>query len=138
MVRKTTNFTLNGEAVSVEADTDQTLLGTLRTDLEKTGTKYGCGVGMCGTCTVLIDGVPTRSCLTNLDYVQGKDVLTIEGMASGGELHPEPVDTFLRNSWIPSPGCVPRAVSAPRVYKYFRKKLLELHTVRLIKNTIIH
>jgi aerobic-type carbon monoxide dehydrogenase small subunit (CoxS/CutS family) len=99
MVRKTTDFTLNGEAVSVEADTDQTLLGTLRTDLEKTGTKYGCGVGMCGTCTVLIDGVPTRSCLTNLDYVQGKDVLTIEGMASGGELHPLQREFFERGAY---------------------------------------
>lgn len=98
-MRKTINFTLNGEAVSVEVDEDQTLLWVLRADLDKTGTKYGCGVGICGTCTVLIDGVPTRSCLANLDYVQGKDVLTIEGMASGGDLHPLQREFFERGAY---------------------------------------
>jgi len=88
IVKERISFTLNGEAVALETDADRKLLWVLRTELEKTGTKYGCGSGFCGSCTVLVDGVPVRSCLADLDFVQGKDVMTIEGLAVGGELHP--------------------------------------------------
>ena len=81
-------FTLNGETVTLETEPDRTLLWVLRTDLELTGTKYGCGAGMCGSCTVVVDGKPVRSCLTNLEEVQGKQVTTIEALAKDGELHP--------------------------------------------------
>lgn len=82
------SFTLNGEAITLETEVDRKLLWVLRTDLEKTGTKFGCGSGFCGSCTVLVDGVAVRSCITNLDFVRGKDVTTIEGLAAEGELHP--------------------------------------------------
>lgn len=82
------NFTLNGEGVRLETEADRTLLWVLRTDLESTGTKYGCGEGFCGTCTVLVDGEAVRSCITELSFVQGKVVTTIEGLAADGELHP--------------------------------------------------
>ncbi|MFH1765708.1 MAG: 2Fe-2S iron-sulfur cluster-binding protein, partial [Gemmatimonadota bacterium] len=88
IVKETISFTLNGEAVRLETDADRRLLWVLRTDLEKTGTKYGCGAGLCGSCTVLVDGVAVRSCITNLDFVQGKTVTTIEGLVADGELHP--------------------------------------------------
>jgi aerobic-type carbon monoxide dehydrogenase small subunit (CoxS/CutS family) len=98
-VKETIHFTLNGDAVTLETEEDRKLLWVLRTDLEKRGTKYGCGEGFCGSCTVLVDGEPVRSCLTTLDFVQGKDVTTIEGLASGGELHPLQREFFERGAY---------------------------------------
>ncbi len=87
-MKETIRFTLNGESVTVETEANRKLLWVLRTDRELTGTKFGCGVGACGSCTVIVDGAPVRSCITNIDFVQGKEVLTIEGLADNGELHP--------------------------------------------------
>jgi len=87
-MRETVTFTLNGQPVSLETDPTRKLLWVLRTDLERTGTKYGCGAGLCGACSVLVDGEVVRSCITNLDFARGKDVTTIEGLARGGALHP--------------------------------------------------
>ena len=81
-------FRLNGRPVSLETDGTRTLLWVLRTDLELTGTKYGCGMGLCGSCTVLVDGRAVRSCQTDLASVQGKAVTTIEGLAQNGHLDP--------------------------------------------------
>ncbi|HXJ82470.1 MAG TPA: (2Fe-2S)-binding protein [Candidatus Methylomirabilis sp.] len=81
-------FTLNGSSVSVSARAHWTLLQVLRDRLGLTGTKEGCGVGVCGTCTVLLDGRPVSSCLTLAVNVDGRRVLTIEGMTAGGEYHP--------------------------------------------------
>jgi len=81
-------FNLNGSPVTVSADDDRMLLWVLRTDLALTGTKYGCGEGICGACAVVIDGQAHRSCRTPLKQVVGAEVLTIEGLASGGALHP--------------------------------------------------
>jgi aerobic-type carbon monoxide dehydrogenase small subunit (CoxS/CutS family) len=64
------------------------LLGVLRDDLDLTGTKYGCGEGQCAACTVLVDGVATKSCITKLSAVAGKQIVTIEGLAASGKLHP--------------------------------------------------
>jgi aerobic-type carbon monoxide dehydrogenase small subunit (CoxS/CutS family) len=71
----------------------------LRTDLERTGTKYGCGEGMCGSCTVLVGGEPVRSCIVNIDFVQGKEVTTIEGLAADGGLHPLQREFFERGAY---------------------------------------
>ncbi|GAB4131285.1 MAG: (2Fe-2S)-binding protein [Acidobacteriota bacterium] len=81
-------FTLNGQPASVETDPERTLLWVLRTDLQLTGTKYGCGEGQCGACTVVVDGRAVRSCLVPLRSVEGKTVVTIEGLAENGKLHP--------------------------------------------------
>ncbi len=81
-------FTLNGNGVTMETEADRTLLWVLRTDLALTGTKYGCGVGLCGSCTVILDGRAVRACQTKLGDVQGKRVTTIEGLARDGRLHP--------------------------------------------------
>lgn len=81
-------FTLNGRPVTLQTDGSRTLLWVLRTDLELTGTKYGCGIGMCGSCTVLLDGQAVPSCQTPLSAVQGRTVVTIEGLAPEGRLHP--------------------------------------------------
>jgi aerobic-type carbon monoxide dehydrogenase small subunit (CoxS/CutS family) len=86
--KRSVQFNLNGRDVSLHTDVERTLLWVLRTDLALTGAKYGCGEGFCGACTVLIDGSAVRSCLTSLKDVADKQVLTIEGLARNGQLHP--------------------------------------------------
>ena len=85
---KMIRFTLNGAATTLEVDEERMLLWVLRTELGLTGTKFGCGEAVCGTCTVLVDGRPERSCHLPMRDVAGKKVLTIEGLASNGKLHP--------------------------------------------------
>jgi len=79
---------VNGVRSRVETDPERPLLWVLRNDLDLTGAKYGCGEGQCGACTVLIDGVAHRSCLTPVGSVTGKEITTIEGLADGARLHP--------------------------------------------------
>ena len=98
-MKETIRFTLNGEAVRLETDASRKLLWALRTDLEKTGTKFGCGEGFCGSCTVLVDGEAVRSCITDLGFVQGKEVTTIEGLAADGALHPLQREFFERGAY---------------------------------------
>ncbi len=83
-----TELDVNGAKRRLDADADRTLLSVLRDDLDLTGTKYGCGEGQCAACTVLVDGVPTHSCLTKVGTVAGKKIVTIEGLAPEGKLHP--------------------------------------------------
>jgi aerobic-type carbon monoxide dehydrogenase small subunit (CoxS/CutS family) len=83
-----TELDVNGSKRHVDADADRTLLSVLRDDLDLTGTKYGCGEGQCAACTVLLDGVATRSCLTRAGAAAGKKIVTIEGLAANGQLHP--------------------------------------------------
>jgi len=75
-------FTVNGQAVTVDAAADTPLLWVLRDHLGVTGTKYGCGLGLCGACTVHVDGAPTRSCLLPLKDLEGRAVTTVEGLSS--------------------------------------------------------
>lgn len=79
---------VNRQTFSVVAEPDATLLSVLREQLDLTGTKYGCGEGQCGACTVLIDGRAHRSCLTPVSTVSGKSIVTIEGLAKNDRLHP--------------------------------------------------
>ncbi len=86
-------FKLNGQPTEVEVEERAKLLWTLREDLQMMGTKYGCGLAQCGTCTVHVDGNPTRACIVPTKSVQGKSVTTIEGLGSDA-LHP------LQQAWI--------------------------------------
>lgn len=79
---------INGQAVRVDAELNDTLLSVLREQLDLTGSKYGCGEGQCGACTVLIDGKAHRSCITPVSSLANKSVTTIEGLARGQHLHP--------------------------------------------------
>mgnify|MGYP001568547491 CR=1 FL=1 len=81
-------FTLNGKNTEITTEPNQTLLWVLRNQLGLTGTKYGCGTGFCGACTVLINREPSRSCSLPVSEVAGKNVITIEGLARNGKLHP--------------------------------------------------
>jgi aerobic-type carbon monoxide dehydrogenase small subunit (CoxS/CutS family) len=91
--KATLSFVLNGDPVTVAFAPHKTLLEVLREDLALTGTKHGCELGECGTCTVLLDGTPVLSCLVLGLACAGRAVKTVEGMASGGRLHPLQ-DTF--------------------------------------------
>jgi isoquinoline 1-oxidoreductase alpha subunit len=87
------SFTINGKPANVEAAPDAPLLWVVREHLKLTGTKYGCGAGMCGACTVHVDGRAVRSCQTPVATVAGKSVTTIEGLSAGGD-HP------LQQAWV--------------------------------------
>jgi aerobic carbon-monoxide dehydrogenase small subunit len=81
-------LTINGQPVEAAVDPNRTLLQLLREDLGLTGTKHGCGLGDCGACTVILDGRPVNSCLVLAIQANGSEVLTIEGLAENGKLHP--------------------------------------------------
>ena len=81
-------FHINGKETAVSTENGRSLLEVLREDLKLTGTKYGCGEGACGACTVLVDGKPTFSCTTPASEAAGKKLTTIEGLADGEKLHP--------------------------------------------------
>lgn len=87
-------FELNGEPVEVDVAGDMPLLWALRDRLGLTGTKYACGIAQCGACTVHVDGAAVRSCVVPVSGVEGKSVMTIEGLAEGDELHP------VQQAWI--------------------------------------
>jgi aerobic-type carbon monoxide dehydrogenase small subunit (CoxS/CutS family) len=85
---KTTSLSVNGKKLPVNVDSETSLLTVLRDYLNLTGTKYGCGEAQCGACTVLVDGVMTRSCTMPVGKVSGKQITTIEGLETNGQLHP--------------------------------------------------
>lgn len=84
----TIQFTLNGKPTRLQVDGSRTLLWVLRADLGLTGAKYGCGEGLCGACTVMLGKEAVRSCQLRMQDVAGKEVMTIEGLAQNGKLHP--------------------------------------------------
>jgi aerobic-type carbon monoxide dehydrogenase small subunit (CoxS/CutS family) len=87
-MQRITELLVNGSRFRVDASADRSLLSVLRDDLDLTGSKYGCGEGQCGACTVLIDGVATRSCVTKVGVAAGKKITTIEALERNGRLHP--------------------------------------------------
>ena len=84
----TIKFKLNDKPLELKVDGERRLLWVLRSDLNLTGTKYGCGEGICGACTVLINNKATRSCQVTVKEIKGKEVITIEGLMKNGRLHP--------------------------------------------------
>jgi aerobic-type carbon monoxide dehydrogenase small subunit (CoxS/CutS family) len=87
-MKRRISFVLNGVERSITVDDERPLLWVLRGDLGLTGAKYGCGEGLCGSCTVLVDNDPVRSCTARVKEIAGKKVLTIEGLEKDGRLHP--------------------------------------------------
>jgi aerobic-type carbon monoxide dehydrogenase small subunit (CoxS/CutS family) len=106
---RVTELHVNGSTRRVDADPDRTLLSVLRDDLDLTGTKFGCGEGQCAACTVLIDGVATKSCLTKVSAVGVKKIVTIEGLAPEGKLHPVQ-EAFLEADALQCGYCTPGMV----------------------------
>jgi len=100
------SFKLNSKPISLRVDSERMLLWVLRTDLGLTGTKYGCGVDLCGACTVLVGGRAVRSCRFPIRGVEGKEVLTIEGLAKNGKLHPIQ-QAFIKHDALQCGFCTP-------------------------------
>ena len=115
----TIRLSVNGKTRSVDTEPERPLLEVLREDLGLTGTKYGCGEGQCGSCTVLLDGAPAVSCVTTVRAAEGRKIVTIEGLAEGGTLHPVQ-QAFLDEGAVQcgycTPGMVLRTVALLQTY----------------------
>ena len=105
-MRKTIHFKLNGKLKSLALDRERMLLWVLRTDFGLTGTKYGCGAGLCGACTVVVNNEAVRSCQFPVEDVNGKEILTIEGLARNGRLHPLQ-EAFVKHDALQCGYCTP-------------------------------
>ena len=103
---ETIHFEINLKPVEISTDPDNLLMWVLRNELGLTGTKFGCGVGACGSCTVILDDEPVRSCIVPVSEVAGKKVLTIEGLAKNGSLHPIQ-KAFMSNDALQCGYCTP-------------------------------
>lgn len=100
-------FTLNGDPVEVHLKSaDRLLVDVLREDLQLTGTKHGCGIGACGTCTVIVDGAPVSSCLQLAALCEGSEVRTVEGLDQAGVLHPVQ-QAFINKTALQCGICIP-------------------------------
>ena len=105
-MEETISFQLNGEKAEVVIEPNQILLGVLRDQFGLTGTKYGCGIGFCGSCTILVDNEAVRSCNMAIGEVAGKNVVTIEGLSRDGKLHPVQ-QAFVDNDALQCGFCTP-------------------------------
>jgi aerobic-type carbon monoxide dehydrogenase small subunit (CoxS/CutS family) len=105
-MKETIRFELNSQAKEITVDPERTLLWVLRDDLSLTGTKYGCGMGHCGCCSVLVNNKPVRTCMVTADFVQGKKVVTIEGLGTPDNLHPVQ-KAFMENDALQCGYCTP-------------------------------
>jgi aerobic-type carbon monoxide dehydrogenase small subunit (CoxS/CutS family) len=113
-MKKSIKFTLNDKPVKLKIEPGRSLLWVLRGDLNLTGTKYGCGEGVCGACTVLVDGAAERACMMEISDVANKKLTTIEGLATGDTLHPVQqafVDKDALQCGYCTPGMILTAVS---------------------------
>jgi len=105
-MQRTIAFTLNGKPARVKTDDDRLLLWVLREDFGLTGTKFGCGTGLCGACTVMVGNEAVRSCATAVKDIAGKRVVTIEGLSADGRLHPIQ-EAFLKHQAFQCGYCTP-------------------------------
>lgn len=117
-MEETVQFTLNGKSITLRVDLDRKMLWVLRTDQGLTGSKYGCGEGICGACTILVNNEAVRSCQISVKDVRGKDVVTIEGLVKNGALHPLQ-QAFLEHDALQCGYCTPGMIL--NAYAFLRK-----------------
>jgi aerobic-type carbon monoxide dehydrogenase small subunit (CoxS/CutS family) len=108
-MEETISFTLNGIKQEVKIDPSKTLVWVLRNYFGLTGTKFGCGIGFCGSCTVIINNEAVRSCMIPVSDVSGKEIITIEGLAQEGKLHPVQ-NAFIEHDALQCGYCTPGMV----------------------------
>lgn len=108
-MERTIQFKLNGKTTLLNRNNEHTLLWILRTEFGLTGTKYGCGEGYCGSCTVLLDNIAVRSCQISVKEIEGKEVTTIEGLSQNGHLH-SIQKAFIRHDALQCGYCTPGMV----------------------------
>ncbi len=143
------SVTVNGEE-RAPARAGRNLLSYLRFDLGLTGSKYGCGEGICGACTVLVDGQPLRSCVTTVDAVAGGEITTIEGLARDGELHAVQ-QAFVEQSAMQCGYCIPGFImtavgllnreanpSRPQIREALADNLCRCGTYQRIERAVAH
>jgi aerobic-type carbon monoxide dehydrogenase small subunit (CoxS/CutS family) len=126
---RTIAFTLNGAPTTLTVDEGRMLLWVLRDDLGLTGTKFGCGATLCGACTVLIDSKAVRSCATPMKAVEGKKVVTIEGLAKGDALHPLQ-EAFVTHLAFQCGFCTPGMILEAHAFLLANPKPTRDHIVR--------
>ena len=130
------DLVVNGVRSRVDTDPERPLLWVLRNELDLTGAKYGCGEGQCGACTVLIEGVAHRSCLTPVGSVSGKEITTIEGLSADGSLHPLQA-AFIEHDGFQCGYCTPGQIcSAIGMIQEFRSGLPSAVTADVAAETI--
>ena len=105
-MEETIEFKLNGRPINLSVDGERMLLWVLRTDLGLTGTKFGCGENLCGACTIIVDNDAVRSCQYPVKYAKGKEIITIEGLAQNGKLHPLQ-EAFIEHNALQCGFCTP-------------------------------
>ena len=135
MEKQLIQLRVNSEEHDVVVRPSHTLVEVLREDLELTGTKEGCGEGACGTCTVLLDGKPVRSCLTLAIEAQGKEIVTIEGLASDGQLHPVQ-EAFIEHGAIQCGFCTPGMILTAKAFLDENPKPTEGEARRAISGVV--
>jgi aerobic-type carbon monoxide dehydrogenase small subunit (CoxS/CutS family) len=124
-MEETVQFKLNGKPVQLTVDSNRMLLWVLRTNLGVTGTKYGCGEGYCAACTVVVNNEAVRSCQTAVKDVKGKEVLTIEGLAKNGKLHPLQ-KAFMEHDALQCGYCTPGMIM--NAYAFLRRNPRPSHS----------
>lgn len=130
-----TEIHVNGAKHRIRADSERSLLSVLRDDLALTGSKYGCGEGQCGACTVLIDGQATRACITSVGAAAGKAITTIEGLETNGRLHPLQ-DAFLTAGAMQCGYCIPGMVMSAVACLKKNPDPSETEIIRLMEGNI--
>ena len=105
-MKETISFQLNGKKTEISIEPEQTVLWVLRNNFNLTGTKYGCGIGNCGSCTILVNNKAERSCMLTMADISGKEIITIEGLAKDGELHPVQ-KAFMKHDALQCGFCTP-------------------------------
>jgi carbon-monoxide dehydrogenase small subunit len=126
-------FQLNGKPASLDTDPARQLLWVLRTDLGLTGTKCGCEIGVCGACTVLVNGIAVRSCTVRIGNVNGMDVTTIEGVATAEQLHPLQ-QAFVQESALQCGFCTPGMILTALSYLQHQANPTEADVLRVMSN----
>lgn len=135
MPRQEIAIVVNGKSHKITVDLHRTLLEVLRDDLALTGTKYGCGQGECGACSVLVDGKPILSCLTLAVAMAGKEITTIEGLAKGGKLHPLQ-QAFVDSGSIQCGFCTPGMILTAKALLDEKQEVSELDVKEYLRGNL--